>query len=147
MAAPGTGGLTVVCILFLRSVGDPEQAPGRARLLVAAQVVDAAGRAAYGAGLDPPDLAVRTRDRHGRRRRRRPAIRPLLPVHRTSGRLGPPGAALVPVPQHLPHAVDAPTPQERLRLLGQRTGERTDLHPVSYTHLRAHETDSYLVCR
>ena len=23
----------------------------------------------------------------------------------------------------------------------------SDLNPVSYTHLRAHETDSYLVCR
>src|SRR5665647_43342 len=26
-------------------------------------------------------------------------------------------------------------------------GERLTLFPVSYTHLRAHETDSYLVCR
>src|SRR5665647_3569301 len=28
---------------------------------------------------------------------------------------------------------------------GRRLGHR--LRPVSYTHLRAHETDSYLVCR
>src|SRR5664279_5889006 len=28
-----------------------------------------------------------------------------------------------------------------------RTGETLSLSPVSYTHLRAHETDSYLVCR
>src|SRR5680860_1888277 len=25
--------------------------------------------------------------------------------------------------------------------------DRVDVSPVSYTHLRAHETDSYLVCR
>src|SRR5680860_889594 len=33
----------------------------------------------------------------------------------------------------------------RLDRLGRST--RDVLNPVSYTHLRAHETDSYLVCR
>src|SRR5680860_1749086 len=34
------------------------------------------------------------------------------------------------------------------RLLWRRRGRRRHLaEPVSYTHLRAHETDSYLVCR
>src|SRR5664279_5236123 len=28
-----------------------------------------------------------------------------------------------------------------------RSARRVTLQPVSYTHLRAHETDSYLVCR
>ena len=30
---------------------------------------------------------------------------------------------------------------------GLITGGTTGIAPVSYTHLRAHETDSYLVCR
>src|SRR5665647_681681 len=34
--------------------------------------------------------------------------------------------------------------ERSLRRLGT---DRIDLYPVSYTHLRAHETDSYLVCR
>src|SRR5680860_1727508 len=33
------------------------------------------------------------------------------------------------------------------RLLGASTLLLPGLQPVSYTHLRAHETDSYLVCR
>src|SRR5665647_3986659 len=38
------------------------------------------------------------------------------------------------------------------RLVGERLvrrvlGEVVGVHAVSYTHLRAHETDSYLVCR
>src|SRR5665647_2528736 len=41
--------------------------------------------------------------------------------------------------------------QEVWRLAGQPSGkylaELPEPDPVSYTHLRAHETDSYLVCR
>src|SRR5680860_1704526 len=35
----------------------------------------------------------------------------------------------------------------RLRGLKRRSSKLHDRLPVSYTHLRAHETDSYLVCR
>src|SRR5665647_469211 len=35
--------------------------------------------------------------------------------------------------------------QQRAALLAKATGDADA--PVSYTHLRAHETDSYLVCR
>src|SRR5680860_1830697 len=35
----------------------------------------------------------------------------------------------------------------RLKLTGLSPGAETQTRPVSYTHLRAHETDSYLVCR
>src|SRR5665647_3879824 len=41
---------------------------------------------------------------------------------------------------HAAHDADA----DRLGLLA---GLRAHITPVSYTHLRAHETDSYLVCR
>src|SRR5665647_3782315 len=43
--------------------------------------------------------------------------------------------------------------RERVRSAIQNTGlefpanKRITVNPVSYTHLRAHETDSYLVCR
>src|SRR5680860_1612158 len=37
---------------------------------------------------------------------------------------------------------------DRLAVAPEMPGDRTDRPaPVSYTHLRAHETDSYLVCR
>src|SRR5680860_483657 len=34
-----------------------------------------------------------------------------------------------------------------LEIYGPESSGKTTLAPVSYTHLRAHETDSYLVCR
>ena len=34
-----------------------------------------------------------------------------------------------------------------LLVAGTMNADKPDLIPVSYTHLRAHETDSYLVCR
>src|SRR5665647_3658997 len=37
-------------------------------------------------------------------------------------------------------------PSSRAALMGEQPNP-WDLLPVSYTHLRAHETDSYLVCR
>src|SRR5664279_5857503 len=45
-----------------------------------------------------------------------------------------------------------PTEEDCLDFVGERSGcrlagSRKPANPVSYTHLRAHETDSYLVCR
>src|SRR5665647_3848784 len=37
--------------------------------------------------------------------------------------------------------------QDRLRNIKLYVAQHDDIKPVSYTHLRAHETDSYLVCR
>ena len=43
-------------------------------------------------------------------------------------------------------ALDAGTTSNRCILFNEK-GEMCSVAPVSYTHLRAHETDSYLVCR
>ena len=37
--------------------------------------------------------------------------------------------------------------EDVLKQLGIPMATAIDMYPVSYTHLRAHETDSYLVCR
>ena len=40
-----------------------------------------------------------------------------------------------------------PAVMEHIELAGVHSGDSACIIPVSYTHLRAHETDSYLVCR
>src|SRR5664279_334472 len=51
-----------------------------------------------------------------------------------------------------PHAVAVPMPDNEFAattnpIRADVRADITSLIPVSYTHLRAHETDSYLVCR
>src|SRR5665647_3750403 len=38
-------------------------------------------------------------------------------------------------------------PQRLYKFVFELNDKETQSYPVSYTHLRAHETDSYLVCR
>src|SRR5680860_1632770 len=55
---------------------------------------------------------------------------------------------LIDTPPKLETAFDLKTRLGLMPLIGQGLWRvRTDAVPVSYTHLRAHETDSYLVCR
>src|SRR5665647_996065 len=43
--------------------------------------------------------------------------------------------------------IDDSSPDGTAELVKQKQSEYPQVMPVSYTHLRAHETDSYLVCR
>src|SRR5680860_916877 len=43
--------------------------------------------------------------------------------------------------------IDGQTCQTKINKQGNKSDRRYTYIPVSYTHLRAHETDSYLVCR
>src|SRR5665647_3686035 len=77
-----------------------------------------------------------------------------LPVGDNEEVAAPAGGVQEPHPAHV-----GPQPAQRLRVMGDvrepgaqlveehRSDDLQDVRPVSYTHLRAHETDSYLVCR
>src|SRR5665647_3104670 len=53
-----------------------------------------------------------------------------------------PGRSVLPVPANL---YDNERARRYTGIIKNKTGY--EVSPVSYTHLRAHETDSYLVCR
>src|SRR5680860_1544911 len=61
--------------------------------------------------------------------------------------LGPPDPGSVAAGLHVPARSSALQQDLRRGSARRHPGRGDRLLPVSYTHLRAHETDSYLVCR